>query len=229
MNTGQFWKLIADARARAADAADSEAVAAQATILLSAFPPPEIVANEPVLQGLMAASYRTLLWAAASLINGGCSDDGFDYFRGWLIGQGREVFGRTVADPDSLADLPVIGPPRIGKPPIECEDTLYIVMRAHKTATGQEIPADAFTIRYPELEEAIWHFAGRSELARRLPRLTSLCWPDVTDGDTNGLDQVRRRSPHPVPGRRAQPAAMAYLMPRHAPECGRHETCNPTH
>jgi hypothetical protein len=191
MDTGQFWKLIADARAQVADPADSEAVAAQATVLLSAFPPPEIVATEPVLQGLMAASYRTLLWAAASLINGGCSDDGFDYFRGWLIVQGREVFERSVADPDSLADLPVIGPPRIGKPPIECEDTLYIVMRAPRTATGQEIPADALTVRYPELEDAIWDFADRSEMARRLPRLTSLCWPDVTDGDTNEAGNPR--------------------------------------
>jgi hypothetical protein len=64
MNTGQFWKLIADARARVADPAHSEAVAAQATVLLSAFPQPQIVATEPVLQGLMATSYRTLLWAA---------------------------------------------------------------------------------------------------------------------------------------------------------------------
>ena len=160
-----------------ADPLHSEAVAAQAAVLLSVFPPPEIVATEPVLQGLMATSYRTLLWAAASLINGGCGDDGFEYFRGWLIVQGREVFEGSVADPDSLADMPVIGPPGIGKPPTECEETLYIVMRAHKVATGQELPADAFTVRYPELEEAVWDFTDRSELARRLPRLTSLCWP----------------------------------------------------
>jgi hypothetical protein len=71
----------------------------------------------------------------------------------------------------------VIGPPRIGKPPVECEDTLYIAMRAHKAATGQELPADAFTIRHPELEEALWDYADRSQMAPRLPRLTSLCWP----------------------------------------------------
>lgn len=52
--------------------------------------------------------------AAASLILGGCSDDGFEYFRGRLIAQGREVFERSVADPDSLADLPVMDPPARG-------------------------------------------------------------------------------------------------------------------
>jgi hypothetical protein len=34
-------------------------------------------------------------WGAAYLANGGCSDDGFDYFRGWLIGQGRKCTRRS--------------------------------------------------------------------------------------------------------------------------------------
>ena len=38
------------------------------------------------------------LWDAAYLINGGCSDDGFDYFRGWLVDQGRETFERCLAE-----------------------------------------------------------------------------------------------------------------------------------
>ena len=42
----------------------------------------------------MDDSYRWDLWGAAYLANGGCSDDGFDYFRGWLIGQGRKVSAR---------------------------------------------------------------------------------------------------------------------------------------
>jgi hypothetical protein len=55
-------------------------------------PAEEIVAAQQVLWDLMAESYTNPLWAAAYVINGGCSDDGFDYFRGWLIAQGREVF-----------------------------------------------------------------------------------------------------------------------------------------
>ncbi|MFF5497583.1 DUF4240 domain-containing protein [Streptomyces aquilus] len=41
-------------------------------------------------------------------MNGGCSDDGFDYFRGWPIAQGREDFERATADPDALAELPAV-------------------------------------------------------------------------------------------------------------------------
>jgi hypothetical protein len=115
------------------------------------------------------------------LINGGFGDDGFEYFRGWLIVQGREVFERSVADPDSLADLPVIGPPTLDRPSIECEETLYIAMSAHRAATGAQLPADAFTIRYPE-PDAGWDFDfdDRTKMERRLPRLTALCWPGVT-------------------------------------------------
>jgi hypothetical protein len=181
MDIRQFWKLIEDARVRVDDAADSEAIAARAAVLLSTFPRKEIVAAQRVLGGLLAASYQNALWAAASLINGGCGDDGFDYFRGWLILQGREVFDRSLADPDSLADLPVIGSPALDRPPVECEETLYIAMRAYRAATGAELPADAFTIRYPE-PDAGWylHFDDRTQMEQRLPRLTVLCWPEGT-------------------------------------------------
>jgi hypothetical protein len=36
------------------------------------------------------------MWVAAYLMNGGCSDDGFDYFRGWLIAQGRTTLEQVV-------------------------------------------------------------------------------------------------------------------------------------
>ena len=105
--------------------------------MLSAYPREEIVAAERVSQELMAGFYRTPLWGAAYVINGGCSDDGFDYFRGWLILQGREVFEHVVADPDVLADLPVIRAQAPGAAYLECEDTLYIASRAHRAATGE--------------------------------------------------------------------------------------------
>ena len=38
-------------------------------------------------------------------MNGGCSDDGFLYFRAWLISEGRAVFEEAQANPDSLARI----------------------------------------------------------------------------------------------------------------------------
>jgi len=180
MDIQQFWRLIDTARGQIADPAHTEAVAARAVMLLSALPPEEIVTAQRVLSGLLADSYQTPLWAAAYLINGGCSDDGFEDFRGWLIAQGRQVFEQSRSDPDSLAELPVIGPPGIGRPPIECEEMLYIARHGHFAATGESVPLEAITLRhpYPELDFD-WDFDDRVEMARRLPRLTALCWPSA--------------------------------------------------
>lgn len=176
VDAGQLWKLIEDARRQVADATDGEAVAARATALLSAYPREEIVAAGPVLRQLLAESYSRPLWAAAYMINGGCSDDGFDYFRGWLIVQGREVFEHVVANPDALADLPVVRAEHPGAARLECEDTLYIAYRAHRQATGEDYPDCVFTIRDPELDpEWDFDFDDRTEMRRRLPRLAALC------------------------------------------------------
>ena len=172
----QFWRLIEDARRQVPNATDSEAVAACVADLLSAYPRGEIIAAGPVLRKLLAESYRSPLWAAAYMINGGCSDDGFDDFRGWLIVQGRKVFEHVVADPDALADLPVIRAGRPGRARLECEEALYIASLAHWKATGEDYPDCVFTIRYPELDPA-WDFDfdDRTEMKQRLPRLAALC------------------------------------------------------
>jgi hypothetical protein len=49
-------------------------------------------------------AYTWELWAAAYIIGGGCSDDGFSDFRSTLISMGRRTYERTLADPQSLAD-----------------------------------------------------------------------------------------------------------------------------
>jgi hypothetical protein len=50
-------------------------------------------------------AYSWELWAAAYIIGGGCSDDKFSDFRSTLISMGRQIFERTLADPQSLADM----------------------------------------------------------------------------------------------------------------------------
>ncbi len=175
MDTELWWELIEAARRQVFDPSDGNAVASQAVTLLSARPRDEIVASDQVLWGLMADSYRNPLWAAAYVINGGCSDDGFDYFRGWLIVQGHEVYERVVADPDTLADLPVVRAKTPTVWPVECEDTLYIASRAYLAATGEGLPRRTFTIRYPELDpDWSFDFDDRAEMTRRLPRLGAL-------------------------------------------------------
>ena len=71
---------------------------------LAALAPDDIVQFQAHLDVACGRAYTWDLWGAAMRIFGGwCSDDGFEYFRLWLIGRGREVFDGAVAVPDALA------------------------------------------------------------------------------------------------------------------------------
>jgi hypothetical protein len=109
MDKVALWAVVDQAGADADDASDAEQVMAHTVKLLACLPPTEIAAASQTVHDLMADSYRVDLWGAAHVIRlGGCSDDGFDFFRGWLIAQGRTVFERAVVDPDTLAELPFV-------------------------------------------------------------------------------------------------------------------------
>ena len=50
--------------------------------------------------------YTWDLWVVAWLSAGGlCSDDGFEYFRWWLMSRGRALYEGGLTDPDSLVDV----------------------------------------------------------------------------------------------------------------------------
>src|SRR2546428_3572312 len=83
LDRGEFWSLIEDVREKSDG--DCERLVELLESRLSRLPADEIVAFQTILYELLAEAYTWELWAAAYLINGGCSDDGFDYFRAWLI------------------------------------------------------------------------------------------------------------------------------------------------
>ena len=102
MNEDQFWQIIQTAKRAAGD--DDE----QLELIEAALQPLEledILEFQRIFDRLHERSYRADLWGAAHIINGGATDDGFDYFRGWLIAQGREVFSAALEQPDSLDAL----------------------------------------------------------------------------------------------------------------------------
>ncbi|MGW0749911.1 DUF4240 domain-containing protein [Streptomyces sp. NPDC002587] len=171
MDKQTFWKLIDTARAEAAD----DQVAEHTAGLLARMPEAEIAAAQQVLWDLLAESYRSPLWAAAYVINGGCSDDGFDYFRGWLLTQGEAAFEAALADPDFLAARPQVRAAAAEGLELWDEEALSIAWTAYEAATGHELPSDSFTISYPPLDPS-WDFdfGDDDEITARLPRLSAL-------------------------------------------------------
>lgn len=181
MDTDDVWRLVEQARNELnEDTAEADEVAQRMAALLARREPAEIVAFAQPLWDLLAESYRADLWAAAYVINGGASDDGFDYFRGWLIAQGEAVFRQAIADPDSLAGHPIVARAAADGEDLGDEDILGVAWNAHLAATGQELPPSAFTIRYPQLDpDWDFDFDDESEMRRRLPRLTDLYYQSV--------------------------------------------------
>jgi hypothetical protein len=65
----------------------------------------DIISFEVAFRRYLNLAYTWDLWGAAYVIHGGCSNDGFEYFRRWLVSRGRDVYEDALADPDGLAQL----------------------------------------------------------------------------------------------------------------------------
>ena len=122
-------------------------------------------------------AYQYGLWTAASVMErGGCTDDGFIDFRGWLIAQGREVYMAALRDPDSLADIPDHENCRFMALP-------YVGDMAYERLRGRmphvDMDPDAHRRLTAELKKGIVYGAETgyphewSEIAAYLPRLTA--------------------------------------------------------
>lgn len=133
MQIDQFWQLVDTAKAKAGD--DTEARVDALQSVLAGLPPAELQSFQDQYDQQIRASYRWDLWAAAYIINGGCSDDGFRYFRDWLISEGRAVFEAALKDPDSLADLPHVDP-------AELESFGYVALDLYEENAAGRMPRD---------------------------------------------------------------------------------------
>ena len=103
MDLKKFWEIVGAVKIAARSDLESRPKILERG--LSALPAPEIQAFQRTYERLLLKANRWSLWGAAYLMNGGCSDDGFKYFRDWLISEGQEVYESAVADPDSLVSF----------------------------------------------------------------------------------------------------------------------------
>ncbi len=105
MNKKQFWATIDRAR-KAVGGWHGMYEPLQAE--LSGLDVTDIMTWYLIFEKYRELAYKQKLWAAAAAMMNGCSDDSFDYFRGWLIAQGKDVYLAALRDPDSLADVEAV-------------------------------------------------------------------------------------------------------------------------
>jgi len=75
------------------------------------------------------------LWEAGYVIAGGMSDDGFHYFRSWIVGKGHKVFGVAMKEPDELGRF-------IDSSELENELLEYVAMNVLEKRGVGEDPRD---------------------------------------------------------------------------------------
>ncbi|GAA4590086.1 hypothetical protein GCM10023194_46050 [Planotetraspora phitsanulokensis] len=182
-----WWTLIERARTAVADRADDrnlpdDPLPSALTDLLAELDAAEIIEFALLEIQVTDSAYLRPLWNAAYLIEGGCGDDGFMDFRDGLVLQGRETFTRAVADPDSLAGLPVVVL-MSGEDGgwIGYEGLSYLAREAYGRVTGETKSFDAaMEAAVPQMDRPArasgedWDVEDDDENRRRLPRLSAL-------------------------------------------------------
>lgn len=161
MNLDEFWNLIEQSRA---GGTECEEQAEKLTELLAKLPPQEIKSFDLIFGQRMAESYRWDWWAVGYIVNGGCSDDGFDYFRAWVIAQGRAYYEAALQEATRAGDA---ADPESDEH--ECEDIMTAAFSAYMEVTGKEMPIEFGEVAYPPkpLGEA-W---DENDLPRLYPEL----------------------------------------------------------
>jgi hypothetical protein len=106
LNEEQYWSLIDNSLKLTQDQDQ------QGQFLISEIKklsPHEMIGFTLRTHHLLNEMYTSEMWCAGYIMNSFCSDDGFEYFRCWIISRGKEVYYNAKADPDYLVNEVVEG------------------------------------------------------------------------------------------------------------------------
>ncbi len=127
-----FWNIIKLSLENSDDIDEQESFL---STLLDKISPQGIVSFKLRIAQLANDIHTSEMWCAGYLMNGGCSDDGFEYFKNWVISRGEDVYYKAKANPDNLADC--IEDPELSF--YEFENLDYLPVDAFESQTGEEI------------------------------------------------------------------------------------------
>lgn len=160
MSEDVFWDLIQASIDEADGDVDRQVKAMEQH--LSLLPLQDVIAFQNRYRYFRGLAYTWELWGAIYIINGGCGDDEFCYFRDWLIAQGSNVYENALENPEWLVNLEINGQEA------EAESMAYAAAVVFENRTGKELPAEyAENHRVSGME---WKEEG-DDLARRFPNL----------------------------------------------------------
>ena len=127
----RFWAVIDSARSAGGGC---EAISRRLERRIRALPDSALEEFAKEWSAWWGTSYSWDLWGAAYVINGGSSDDGFEYFRGWLLSQGSERWAKASRTPDDAFDDVVPGTVA------ECEAMKYTLPTVYEERFHRRAP-----------------------------------------------------------------------------------------
>jgi hypothetical protein len=164
LGDAQFWQLIEETRRDAGN--DTGRQSELLKNRLAQLSPAAIVEFARIRHRLDEQAYTWDLWAAATVIEDGCSDDCFRDFRGYIISLGQGPYEAAIRDPDSLAS--VAQDAENG----DWEDADNVAPDAYSSRTGGDFPLDDSDLSGPP-RGTPFNENDTASLARRFPRLVA--------------------------------------------------------
>lgn|GEM_PF-638797 len=158
MTEDLFWRMI-DLSRRGIE--EDEEQLDRLILFLEQLEEADLVTWHGILLTTLDRAYRWDLWGVAYLALGGCSDDEFEYFRAWLITQGRKYFEASLVKPSHAARR--IAP---GDQPTS-EGLLSLADSIHRSRTGRVLPQPT-TVEQKQPAGLEW---AEEDLPRLFPRL----------------------------------------------------------
>jgi len=182
-----FWDIIDQSRGSTKKISHDRQIK-NLTKVLSSLSGDEILQFNNRFHLLLKQCYTWDLWGAAFIINGGCSDDTFDYFRSWLIGQGKQAFYDAVADPETLKDI--LKP----KEDYAWEGLEYAAPEAYEKVTGKEMEVVDSTGEVTQEHGPLGKKWNENELPDLFPKL----WRAFSEYVNYGGTKIPRKKVDPT-------------------------------
>ena len=184
MDPNAFWKIIDTFVSD--DKSEAEYAYAEFAERLEAMSRADILEFASAMRRELNTAHTWDMWGAAYLICGGCAEEGFAYFCGWLMAQGSEVFRQAVDHPDSLAEYL---PDNEGDDVFEDEALLAAPLAAFEEKTGSY---DGFELTERPVSEPAgeqWDIEELGELEARLPKLYAYFAAEESDDEEEGEEE----------------------------------------
>jgi hypothetical protein len=174
LNEDIFWKIIDKSLKSNTNQDDQEQFLIKEIEQLS---PKEIIGFRLRTDKLLFDTYNSEMWCAGYIMNGGCSDDGFEYFRNWVISRGKDVYYNAKQNPDNL-----VSEVAEGEESYEFESFWYVALQAFKQRTGKDlydyIDNENFKTKegsYPQFQFT-WQEENPESMKKVCPKLYDKLW-----------------------------------------------------